>query len=276
MNPQYASAVATWFTSKWHRGPKVHIAPTARALPVPAPDDVRGLYRSGEVHIVAMQPPFSLIQTLAHEAVGHHGLRQLLGSEWKHFMRHISDGIRAGEPGLQQIRQHIRRTYIDDDGQYQLNGRQEADEIAAYLAEGLVCYMTGTIKPDRPLAQALEAVKGRILREGLCLDRYVTRSELEGALFLASKHLEGWPWLPVRHRLSRFWRSCGIIQRMSKNDRYRPPMSMAESERLLRKEEQRLKDKDERGALWDIFIGLLGAIGLVGGILLFVYSFFGR
>lgn len=276
MTPTLANNLTHHFTARWHRGPKVHIAPTARDLPVPAPDDARGLYLRGDVHLVAAQPLDSLAQTLAHEAVGHHGLRQLMGSEWKHFMRHISEGVRAGEPGLQQISQHIRHTYVDDAGNYQLTARQESDEISGYLAEQLLCFSTGSIKPDRPLSQALQAVKGRILREGLCLDRNVSRSELEGALLLADMHLRGWPWFPIRHRLRSFWDTCSNILGMSKPDLHKPPMSWSESKRLLQKEEKRLKDKEERGALWDIFVGLLGLIGIVGGIVLFVTSIFGH
>ncbi|UBB15424.1 hypothetical protein [Comamonas odontotermitis] len=261
MNTRLASSLSHYFTARWHRGPKVHIAPTARDLPVPAPEDARGLYWRGDVHLVAAQPMDSFAQALVHEAVGHHGLRQLMGSEWKHFMRHISDGIRAGEPGLQHIRRHIRRSYTDDAGRYMLTSRQEADEVAAYVAEEMVCYATGSIKPDRPLTQALQAVKGRVLREGLCLDRNVSRSELEGALFLAAKHLEGWPWLPVRHRIRRFWGTCANMLGMV--DKYKPPMSMAESERLLRNEAQRIKDKEERAFLFNGIFGILCLIGLV-------------
>lgn len=276
MTPTLANNLTHYFTARWHRGPKVHIAPTARDLPVPAPDDARGLYLRGDVHLVAAQPLDSLAQTLAHEAIGHHGLRQLMGSEWKHFMRHISDGIRAGEPGLQQIRRHIRHSYTDDAGRYMLTSRQEADEVAAYVAEEMVCYATGSIKPARPLLQAFEAAKGRFLREGLCLDRNVSRSELEGALLLADMHLRGWPWFPIRHRLRSFWDTCSNILGMSKPDLHKPPMSWSESKRLLQKEEQRLHDKAERYFLWNGFVLLLAIIVFFGGIALFVSSFFGR
>jgi hypothetical protein len=276
MTPTLAANLTHWFTARWQRGPKVHIAPTARDLPVPAPDDVRGLYWRGDVHLVAAQPLDSMAQTLAHEAVGHHGLRQLMGAEWPHFMRQISDGLRAGDPGLQQIRSHIQSSYVDDAGHYQLSARQEADETAAYVAETLVCLRTGTIRPDNRLAKAALAIKGRLLREGLCLDRHVTRAELEGTLFLAAKHLEGWPWLILRQRIDRLRATCGNIGGMPKFDLRKPPMSLAESEKLLRGHAQQEKDKQERGALWDISVALFGIVLFFGGIFIFFYSFFGR
>lgn len=238
MNTLHASTVTHWFTSRWPRGPRVRIAPTAGQLPFPQSDDVRGVYWNGEVHLVAAQPIDSLAQTLAHEAVGHFGLRQLLGREWPHFMRHLHDGVRAGDPGLQRLRNHIRRSYADETGQYHLSHRQEADEIAAYVAEELVRMEDGSIRPARPLAQALEAVAGRVLREGLCLERNVSRSELEGALFLAVKHLEGWPWHPLKQRICSVWGGCRTMLGMV--DKYKPPMSLAESERLLKAEDDRL------------------------------------
>ena len=249
MTPHHAAAITRWFTSRWHFGPPVKIAPTARDLPFPAPDDVRGAHWRGEVHLVAEQPAGSLVQTIAHEAVGHHGLRVLLGNDWPHFMRHVSNGVQAGDPGLKKIQSHIRETYVNDRGEYTLTSRQEADEIAAYVAEDLVCFTTGAIKPDRPWPQALEAAKGWMLREGLCMDGRVSRSELEGALFLATKKMEGWPWQRAGMQIGRAWRACCTIAGMSKFDPYKPPMSVEESERLLRREEERL----DSVALWKGF-----------------------
>ena len=271
MNTHYATTITNWLTRRWQAGPKVHIAPTAQDLPVPAPDDARGLYWRGEVHLVAAQPPTELAQTLAHEAVGHHGLRALLGAEWPHFMRAIQDGMRSGEPGFRQIQRHIQCTYVDDAGQYQLSARQEADEAAAFVAETLVCLQTGTIRPDDHLAKAALAIKGRLLREGLCLDRSVSRAELEGALFLAAKRLEGWPWLTMRRRIARFLGTWGNIGVMAQFDPRKPPMSLAQSQKLLDGARQQDKDKEERNALRAIGLGLFGFLGLIAcaGLILF-------
>ena len=226
------AAVVSWFTSQWRAGPKVSIAPTARHLPFNAPDDARGLHWRGEVHVVASQPADSLAQTMVHEAVGHFGMRELLGDEWPHFMRHIQLGIQERDPGLLKIQAHIRRAYVDDDGQFCLSPMQEADEIAAYVAEEILCMRTGEIRPARPWTQALEAVRGRFLREGLCLERAVTRSELEGMLLLAAKHMEGGLLTPARQQIGRAWEWCCSMSPMAY--KHRPPADLRESQDLIK------------------------------------------
>ena len=227
-----ASSVVNWFTSQWRTGPKVHIAPTARHLPFSAPDDARGLHWRGEVHVVASQAPDSLAQTMVHEAVGHFGMRELLGDEWPHFMRHIQDGVRSGDPGLLKIRAHILAAYVDDLGEYCLNPMQEADEIAAYVAEEILCMRTGEIRPARPWRQALQAVKGRFLREIMHLERPVSRAELEGMLLLAVRRMERGTLGPVRHWIGRVWERCGSMAAMAY--KHRPPTSLQESQDLLK------------------------------------------
>lgn len=249
-----ATAIVNWLTSRWQAGPAVRIAPTAKHLPFPAPDDARGLHWNGEVHLVANQPPDALAQTLAHEAVGHYGLRAMLGAEWPHFMRHIQLGLQAGDPGLQSLQQHIREAYVDETGRYCLSPRQEADEIAAYVAEEILCMQSGRIRPERPLAQALAAWKGRVLREGLLLEKGVSRQELEGALLLAAQRMEGGPLGSVRRWIGRRQMRSATIALM--RDLRKPPMSLEESQRLLKAEADRLRRKEENK-------GFLAGVGLL-------------
>jgi|GEM_PF-1958838 len=257
-----ASATVSWFTSQWRDGPKVSIAPTARHLPFNAPDDARGLHWRGEVHVVASQAPDSLAQTMVHEAVGHYGLRALLGAEWPHFMRHIRLGVQAGDPGLRKIQQHVQHTYVDDAGRYCLSHQQEADEIAAYVAEEILCMKTGEIRPARPWGQALEAVRGRLLREGLCLEHAVKRSELEGMLFLAAKRMEGGMLAPAKQWIGLVWRWYGSMSPMAY--KHRPPMSLSESQRLLREAEKHEMAKRH----WkDAFISLYGILILAAAVI---------
>lgn len=248
-------------TASWRAGPKVSVAPSTQALPFPAPDDARGLYWKGEVHLVAGQPAQELAETLAHEAVGHYGLRNMLGAEWPHFLRHIQAGVRSGDDGLIHVQQHIRNTYLDAAGHYTLTSAQEADEIAAYVAESIVCTESGKIRPQRPIKQAAIALKGRALREAFLLERTVSRSELEGTLLLAAKQLEGWPWHPMRSKVGLAWGSC--LSMLGMRDPYKPPMSLRESERLLKAE----KDRLDRIEGWK-FLGQ-GVLG-IGGLILFV------
>ncbi|MDH2234560.1 hypothetical protein N5K37_32105, partial [Delftia tsuruhatensis] len=184
------------------------------------------------MHVVASQPADSLAQTMVHEAVGHFGMRELLGKEWPHFMRHIQDGVRAGDPGLLKIREHIRAAYVDDLGEYCLNPMQEADEIAAYVAEEILCMRTGEIRPARPWRQALQAVKGRFLREVIHLERPVSRAELEGMLLLSVKRMEGGSLNPAGRWIGRVREWCGSMVAMF--DPRKPPLSHEESKALLK------------------------------------------
>lgn len=256
-----ASNIAKWFADRWQAGPKMTVAPTARHLPFPAPDDARGLHWRGEVHLVANQAPDSLAQTVAHEAIGHFGLRALLGDEWPHFMRHIQDGVRAGDPGLLKIREHIQAAYVDDLGEYCLNPLQEADEIAAYVAEEILCMSTGEIRPARPWRQALQAVKGRFLREVMHLERPVSRAELEGMLLLAVKRMEHGPRASVKERIGRLWAACCSMAAMF--DPRKPPMSLEESQHLLRE----AKKQEMAKRYWkDMFISLYGLLFVVAAV----------
>ncbi len=265
-----AAAIVNWLTSRWLSGPTIRIAPTARHLPFPAPDDARGLHWNGTVHLVANQPPDSLAQTLAHEAVGHYGLRAMLGKEWPHFMRHIQLGLRAGDPGLKKLQRHIRAAYVDDAGRYCLNPTQEADEVAAYAAEELLCLQSGRIRPGRPLAQALAAMRGRLLREGLLLERGVSRQELEGVLLLAAQRMEGGPLGPVRRWVGRWQVRSATIALM--RDLRKPPMSLEESERLLAAEDERLGRKEDREGLSHLLIGLAGFLTILWIVLSSAFS----
>lgn len=272
MPPNYASTLTTWFTSRWQRGPKVHIAPTARHLPVPAPEDARGLFYKGEVHVVAEQAPTTVVQTLAHEAVGHYGMRKWLGAEWPTFMRGIQNGAKSGDKGLRQLQAHIRQTYVDGKGNYQLSARQESDEIAAYAAEELICYQTGTLRPDRAWQKAFLATRGRLIREGLLLDGSISREELDGALFLAAKHMEAGPWSKTQDRISTFLASWGIIWPMAKFDPLKRPPTYLENMELLRRADQQVKDKEERAFLWSGVVGIVCLVGIVGAIGLMLFG----
>ena len=263
-----ASSVVNWFTSQWKTGPKVHIAPTARHLPFNAPDDARGLHWRGEVHVVASQPADSLAQTMVHEAVGHFGMRELLGDEWPHFMRHIQLGIQERDPGLLKIQAHIRCAYVDDNGRFCLSPMQEADEIAAYVAEEILCMRTGEIKLARPWRQALQAVKGRFLREAMHLERPVSRAELEGVLLLAVRRMERGPRASVKERIGRLWAACCSMAAMF--DPRKPPMSLEESQRLIEAaddwEGQRVQWSNKLGVLFAL-CGMFAKLAIFGLIL---------
>lgn len=221
------------------------------------------------MHVVASQAPDSLAQTMVHEAVGHFGMRALLGTEWPHFMRHIQDGVRSGDPGLLKIRAHIRAAYVDDLGEYCLNPMQEADEIAAYVAEEILCMRTGEIRPARPWRQALQAVKGRFLREVMHLERPVSRAELEGMLLLAARRMESPPVSRFHQIVGRAWKACCSMAAMV--HKHHPPMSLQESERLIKAADTWDSRKNSLGLTISLLPVLL-ILALFIGCMLFGFS----
>ena len=146
---------------------------------------------------------------------------------------------------------------------------QEADEIAAYVAEEILCMRTGEIRPARPWTQALEAVRGRFLREGLCLERAVTRSELEGMLLLAAKHMEGGLLTPARQQIGRAWEWCCSMSPMAY--KHRPPTSLQESKDLLKAADAWESRKNSFGLTISLLPVLL-ILGIFIGCMLFGFS----
>ncbi|ULR87428.1 hypothetical protein [Comamonas sp. B21-038] len=61
---------------------------------------------------------------------------------------------------------------------------------------------------------------------------------------------------------------------MAKFDPLKRPPTYQESMELLRRADKQVQDKEDRKALFEILIGLLGIVGLIGGVLFFAVSFF--
>lgn len=245
-----ACAVTHRITSTWRAGPPVSVVATPADLPVPAPDDVRGMFWRGEAWVVASNHPRGgVARTLAHEAVGHHGLRQLLGPAWREFMVSIRRGAGA-DPKLGALQAHIGEVYGP------LRPAQLGDEIAAHLAERLAHPINGRLRPEGRLGKLARAAFGWVARERLYLDRPVDAAELEGTLVLAEQLIQRGrlrlaPWVRVRYS-----------EAMSKPSTHRPYSSAAEQEHELRQLEQRESDweglKFGGGALLCLAVFLIG------------------
>lgn len=186
-----AQKVVQELTAGWTNGPRVNVVQTHRELPVDMPPDVRGLYTPGNVWIVAgahadsMKVRETIGRTLAHEAIAHYGLREMLGREgWGELMGNIQKGIAAGNKELLEIQAYIRRAYKSFD----LNPNLEADEIAARVVEQAV-NEKGEFKPGLEFVKAVYARIAAFLRE-LGIDLTFTTAELHGMLVLAQRGLE--------------------------------------------------------------------------------------
>lgn len=123
-------------TSGWHNGPKVEVVAHPGEIPVGARGvDVWGRYARGTAWICAHQPTHTLAQTLAHESIGHHGLRALLRGRWVRFMEGVHAATRDRKEGrLRKLVRNIKARYAGRDGRCRLSPIVLADELAAHVA----------------------------------------------------------------------------------------------------------------------------------------------
>jgi hypothetical protein len=183
-------------TAKWVNGPRVTVVQTAAELPGDDnPADVRGLYMRGHVWIVAgahrtaKDAKHSILRTLAHESIAHFGLRAMLGRDgWNRLMRDIQLGVKSGNKELQRISAYVRKTYVDEDGNFMLSEAQEADEIAAKAVEEAID-ADGNFRPGFAFLKAAFARVAQFLRE-IGIDVTFTNAELQGMLVLSMQNME--------------------------------------------------------------------------------------
>ncbi|WP_148661728.1 hypothetical protein [Roseateles chitosanitabidus] len=254
--------VAAEFAERWRGCPPIRVVDTPRDLPFPAPPDVEAAYRRGEAFLVASALDGErAAAVIAHEVVGHHGVRATLGAAWRSFLASTLAGSRQ-DPHLKATRQRIEAIYVADGGTVALPPMRLADEIAATIAERSIDPSTGRMAVARPIHKQAAAVAGHVAREVLLLDRPVDVNELEGVVLLAERQLRvGGRFFGWRRRWGR-WYAGLMAHKFDPNAR---PMSLAESEDLLRG----AKDQE----LWreNLFgTGLL--VVLIGVPLLFIWA----
>lgn len=245
---KFVQALVASIASEWRGGPPVTVVRTPAELPVRAPDDARGLLLGGRAWLVSStQSPMDMPRTLVHEAVGHHGMRQLLGRSWGAAMGAISAGA-ASDPVLAELQHGVRAVYGV------MPRAAEADEVAAHLSEMLLAGpLTGRLHADGRRGKVVQALAGLLAREGLLLDRPARSGELIGLLLLA-EHLVRHGWHPLFP-----WRRVGYSRAMAEPSKHRPYTSVAEQEDALRD----LRDRRLAwGTVWDaaIVIACVSAI----------------
>jgi hypothetical protein len=254
----------------WAGAPHVEVVAQTTDLPIAAPADARGLYRKGAAWIVADTHEYHDVgATLAHEVLGHHGVRESLGAKWRPFMHAIQDGVRAGDMRLRFLRGEVRAAYVDHAGEFNLSSLAESDEIVAAVAEYGFDPVACRLRIQKPAHKLATAAKGQFLREALYLDRPATFEQLEGALVAAEHRLRhGGPVWGLGFRLRRWYASA-----MSKPwDPNQPPMSLAQSEFLLREEADQQQAKSDRKGLYLVLQLVLAALLLGAGILGFFWN----
>lgn len=259
-----AEAIVHRITSGWRGAPPVTVVSNTTDLPVAAPADARGMWRGGQSFIVSTQPLDLVGDTLAHETLGHCGLRETLGRHWRGFMFGVQSGARAGDGRLRCFRDEVRGTYVDESGACNLSAVLEADEICAAVTESRFHAPSGRLRVQQPLRKLMLAAGGHISREILYRDRPVDFDQLLGTILIAEHRLRyGGAFFGLGRRLHG-WYAPG----MPKFDPNAPPMSLRESEFLLKAEADRVTNREEMKVVW-MFVRLL--IGIAA---LLVVSFF--
>lgn len=232
MNPHALAAtrLVDQLVSQWRAAPRVTVVEIVDDLPCKTYDDTKGMLHRGQAWIVANACTKSeVVETLAHEVVGHHAMRQALGGLWRPFMQALHAGARD-DHRLSMIQRRVTGVYVDGKNGCYLSALQQGDEMAAHLAEWRIRPDTGRLDVARPARKMAKAAVGHLSREGLYMDSPADFEELEGNLLLAEHKLRfgGHLW-GVGYWLKRWYAA-----RMPKFDPKAAPMSLDESERLLK------------------------------------------
>lgn len=242
----------------WRGAPRIKVVHATADLPVPAYADVRGMWRPGEVFIVSAQPLDLVGDTLAHEVIAHHGLRETLGGNWRSFMNAVQAGVRTGDGRLRCFRDEVRGTYVNQSGNCYLSAVAEADEITAAITESRFNGRSGRLRVQQPLRKLMRAAAGHISREVLYRDKPVDFDQLLGTI-LASEHRlrHGGLFFGLGYRLRRWY--APPMPAPKPLDPNLPPMSLRESEWLLKQEADRVNGWMELKVV-GMFFGLLVCI----------------
>lgn len=175
----------------WKNGPRLRVVATPSELPGGAPADARGQYLNGTAYLVASnhRSAGNVQRTLAHEAIAHYGLRQMLGDlEWRRIMANIQKGMERGDAGLIELRDQVRLAYRDESGNFNLSPSQEADEIAARAVEVGFDAAKGEFRTGFEWVKRAYSRIAQFLRN-LGFNVQFTHAELQGMLARAQRFL---------------------------------------------------------------------------------------
>lgn len=102
------------------------------------PEGTKGVYLNGRIYIIAenITSRHDALATAVHEAVGHLGLEKMLGREkYENLLNMVQALVKSRDKYVEKIVVRLRQVYVDANGGYTLNPRQEAEEILAAIAE---------------------------------------------------------------------------------------------------------------------------------------------
>ncbi|MDX1554540.1 MAG: hypothetical protein R3212_00785, partial [Xanthomonadales bacterium] len=102
------------------------------------PDDVAGLFSNGSVYLVAdnIGNKQQALETLSHEVVGHLGFETMLSpAQFDELLADLNQLIAENDPAVADALVQVRSMYVNSEGKYVLNERDEAREVLAHMAQ---------------------------------------------------------------------------------------------------------------------------------------------
>ena len=127
--------------------------------------------------------------TLAHEVIGHYGLWKILGTDGQRkFVNNVKMALASGNKPLNALAAHVRASYVDDNGNFNLSEVRYADEIAARAVETALD-ADGNFKPGYSFLKEVWAKVADFLRSMGFTVKF-TNAELQGLLVASMKGLE--------------------------------------------------------------------------------------
>ena len=143
---KHTKKVKSWvrkMTRRLNKRVPVTVLDTPADADFDIPADAVGYYHKGQVYLVAsnIKTEAQSQQALEHEAIGHLGLEGALGhSKFNELIDDVNN-IQVeilmddtSHPAIRELIEELKAVYVDEDGNYALNSREEAREILAHIA----------------------------------------------------------------------------------------------------------------------------------------------
>lgn len=248
----------------WPFGPEVHVVASHGELPGGAPEGTLGAYADGRAYVVATPQPLHAARTAAHEVLGHHAPRQLMGESWRHFCSAVEDGA-AVDPKLAPFRNHVRQSYDTN-----LRRRDVADEVIAACAEHGFSPLRGRFEADKPIRSYLAAIGGQFARRWLCLSIPASYVELEGVILAGE-----WRMRSGGTRVGNLlWGGYAPPMTSKPMGPRRPARNLEESQAMYDAERNREVGREENKALLQLAGGGVLILGGLVALIAFLWSLF--
>ena len=176
----------------------------------------------------------------------------------------LNHGARSGDVKLAGMREYVKSVYVNESGDCNLSAAQLGDEVAAAVVEYRFDGNTGRLEVDKPARKLATAAACHFAREALFMDKPATFEELEGTLLAAEHRLRfGSGFFGLGYWTRRWYASATMPKPWNPQDR---PMSLGESEGLLKAARDRQNDWEEWKMMGSIILCVLLLLVVLAGL----------